>query len=314
MKKFTRNCLIFAGILMFLGIGISFAAAVMGATVYDLPSIDYNNSTWYLGENDWNLSSVWDKKNKMKESSPDESTWQEEVSQTLGDMKDLGFRAAFQGDERRTYGNVRKLDLMVYGSAARIIVADNITEIQVEISKNDGSYKVYLDDENELNIAVKWRKGGVIRGWGKKNPMVQITIPNNYQFDEVNLDIGAGVVYAEELNARKLDVQVEAGSGQIESGKVEEFNGECSAGELIYHGTVVREVEAHCMAGFLMMYLTGKESDYNYEIQISAGSMTVGNNNYAALGSVQRWGYQEAVGTMNLSSSAGAMGVYFQNE
>lgn len=314
MKKFTRICLIFAGILMFLGIGISVAAAVMGATVYDLPSIAYGNSTWYWDENDWDFSPVWDKEDMIQENSPVESTWQEEVSQIPEDMEGSGFRDAFQGDERRSYGNVRSLDLMVCGGAARIIVADDITEIQVEISKNDGSYKIYLDDENELNMEVNWRKDRVIRGWGKKNPMIQIKIPNNYQFDEVNIDVGAGAFYAEELNARKLDVQVKAGSAQIESGKVEEFDGECSAGKLIYRGTVVREVEAHCMAGSLMLYLTGKESDYNYEIQVSAGSMTVGNNNYSALGSTQRRAYPEAVGTMDLSSSAGAMGVYFQNE
>lgn len=339
MKKFTKFCLIFAAVFLVIGIGMTTAAAAMGVQWKDLPMVTYNSSWsgwphWYGWNNDWSYSHGLvsqigssismeiedDVSEAMRDVQDDIDQSMRDLDEDMADMyeeMDAYWSEPFDPVETLDFVGVQKLDVDMEVGGVQIIPVDDVEEsgsdtirVKVGPADDDGKYRVYLDDGNKLCVETRWkRKKGYHYGVNHSR-RIQILVPRGYQFKDVDIEINAGALDAEELLAKSLDASMNAGTLEIRNGNVEEFEGEVNAGTMHYMGTVSREVEGTCNAGSMKLDLNGKREDYNYNVKASAGAITLGDESYSTL-SGRQINNTGAAADMKLSCMAGSIRVSF---
>lgn len=346
MKRFTKVCLMIAAVFLVLGVGITTAAGAMGGRLRDLPVITYGNS--WNGWHGWNYWNNWDNWNNWEDDWSDwerdfNDTWddswaddlQKELEQIPQEVQDdvaegmEEFHKEMESFwakpvkviETTDFTGIRKLNVEVEVSGVQIIAVDADDEdgdlvssgdIRVKVGSGDDAskYRVYVKDGDKLCIETKWSKRNNYRNSLNRGRRLQILVPRGYQFDDVDLEVSAGALDADEMIARSLDAKMNAGSLVICNGNVEELDSEVNAGEMSYGGIVSRSLEGECRAGSLNLLLTGKEEDYNYEVSASAGAVTIGDDSYASLKS-RNIRNNGAAAEMDLSCMAGSLTVTF---
>lgn len=329
MRKFTKVSLIIAAICLIFGIGFAAFAAAMGVTVSDLPDMSLVDSrfdmrympdwkyewdkAWYEFWNDWDES--WNE--GVQEFSEDVSEealnlqWQFEESK-LG--MDEYWNDAIDIINTQSFTDVKDLDINVSAGGIQLISVIPASEkeknqIQVNVGDGDGAYQMYMDD-GKLHVEVRYRKGAVFRGKKGRTRKIQILIPIEYQFNNVDIAVKGGAINADQLLAGSLDVDMAAGGIDILNGKVEKLDGNIDVGSFTYRGTVSRKVEMSSRIGMVELNLTGNKTYYDYEISAAIGSINVDGDQYSGL-SGKKISNAEAVGQMDLSSKLGSIQVIF---
>lgn len=74
---------------------------------------------------------------------------------------------------------------------------------------------------------------------------------------------------------RAVEIEVVAGTIQADTIQADEVELSMVSGELIIDLIKTRNLEADCVAGTMNLELEGKKTDYNYEINCKAGSVTL---------------------------------------
>ena len=112
------------------------------------------------------------------------------------------------------------------------------------------------------------------------------------RFDEVEIEVGAGVMEAYKFNAKEIKADVGAGILSLYQSEAKELSVEIGAGEFSaldvdareadltvglgncsYQGSIFESLEAECDMGNMDFLLKGKESDYNYDVSCGMGSI-----------------------------------------
>lgn len=205
-----------------------------------------------------------------------------------------------------------------------------ISKAQVEILENDSSeeFSVYTDG-GKFDVGVKH---GVlyIRSDSKLNEnKVCVEIPAGFEFDEVDISAGAADVDVQRISARNLDVEIGAGAAEIGEVLADEAEFEIGAGQIVvlagnvrdcsvsvdlgdfqYDGTITVEGDIECGMGNADIRLEGKEEDYNYEIECSAGSVNIGDRSYSGVG-FEQFVNNHAAATMEIECSMGNVTIGF---
>lgn len=189
----------------------------------------------------------------------------------------------------------------------------------IEIAKKDEIEKLVIDCGTELNIYLvgsdyfqivqgdsSYKVDGDTIRISQKNKSFgdgcSLYIPADWVGKEIAISIGAGSVYSEALHADRIDISI--GTGYMEGGSVtaNQLGIEIGSGSLelyelsvkdadmeiglgrteIIHGTITGNLELDCGMGGVVMYLTGKESDHNYQVS-STGYLNIGNYNQSGL-------------------------------
>lgn len=308
MKKFTKFCLIIAAVLLVLGAGLSVVAVSMGAgfrtvgfPIYYHNDFWGNSKGWDTWDSEWSgFRDEWD--TSMDEIDQELDKIPEEVKRDL--------ETDFVVEEEKTFKGVEHLDLEIEAGVIQMLVVDSIDEIQVKIGRGHSDYQLGMDGDT-LKVKSYWRNKHLTRGDMRQ---IQILIPKDYSFNEAEVEVSAGMFMAEELIAEELDVEMKAGAAWISGGNVKRFHGECKAGALNYQGYATQEVKADCAAGKIDISIVGKETDYDYKISASAGSIILGNNSYSSLRQKRNITNTDSQGDMELKCSAGSVRVTFADE
>lgn len=141
----------------------------------------------------------------------------------------------------------------------------------IEVSQLDVSgYECYVKD-GTLHI-----EGGNRIGLNSGDGILMITIPKDYQFEEVDLQIGAGKATVEMLNTKEFDAEVGAGE--------------------------------------LVMTIPGVEADYNYELECGVGEIQVGGEKYGGLGNEKEVVNPGATKHFSVECGAGKVEIQFLEE
>ena len=250
---------------------------------------------------------------------------QAEVSDAMDDLHEemsAFWNKSFDVIETTDFTGIRKLDVNAEVGGVQIIAVDaddqdgdlvESNDIRVKVGSADAeksSYRVYVKDGGKLCVETRWKKHYQYNNSMKDGRRIQILVPRGYQFDDVDLEMNAGALEADEILARSLDAEMNAGSMLIKSGNVEELDSEVNAGELSYQGAVSRSLDGTCKAGSMELSLKGKQEDYNYEVSATAGGITIGDDSYTALKTreIRNTG---ASAKMELSCMAGSLAVTF---
>ena len=109
-------------------------------------------------------------------------------------------------------------------------------------------------------------------------------VPHGYRFEKVEADLGMGYLNFGDLYTDELSLEV--GAGEIDITYLEARKAEISVGMGSFQtgGKLNEEADIECAMGYVEMYLSGKESDFNYDLGGSMGNVEIGDMSFSGFG------------------------------
>ena len=160
---------------------------------------------------------------------------------------------------------------------------------------------------------------------GNIDTNLTITIPEDYEFEKVKIDSGAGAVYISRLTTDTLDfdigagkttmeevtvkkkTQIDTGAGSVEITKssFHDLDLDLGAGKFTFEGTITGESEVDCGVGSSTFKLTGKKDDYKLKLEKGVGSIKYDNE------SVSNGTYGDGENYIDIDGGVGSININF---
>ena len=287
MKKGTKGMLIAAGAFAVAGIGfciggISVAAVETGGNVFD-------QAGQLLQDNDYPLAGLIHWGNAQYHSS--DIDW----DALDGNTVDMDFASDLEISLKYDELLIQEYD----GDKIRVNVA-NDAKNDVVVKETSG--KITITDTRSGNV--------------KKKKQIKVSIPSVKEFDTVSLGVDMGTIDLEcDLKVQELSVEVGAGEfsgyGNITAANCDLQVG---AGTIDIDQIDVQKLNADCSAGEIDMVVTGKEKDYNYDLSCGMGEIDLENSEYSGLGIEKTISNEGAQKDMVLECGMGEIDVEFTGE
>lgn len=244
-----------------------------------------------------------------------------------------------------TVEGVESIDLDVKFSKVEIV---NGNEFSVEVKNmmKDG-FQSYLED-GTWHLEDKYDDDSIVNLFGFEvpisegwfnwdfeledySPYILVTIPNDFVANDYKINLGAGELDMEELNAASCNIRVGAGSMKIkqldtsnniilEVGvgelvlsnlKTQDAELNCGMGSIRVIGEVLKDLSADCGMGEIELDLSGKEKDYNFNVDCGMGEVRINSHHYDFIAS-KSLRNQDAIGTFDLNCGMGSIRVELQ--
>lgn len=287
MKKGTKGMLIAAGAFAVAGVGfciggISVAAVETGVNVFD-------QAGQLLQDNDYPLAGLIHWGNVQYHSS--DIDW----DALDGNTVDMDFASDLEISLKYDELLIQEYD----GDKIRVNVA-NDTKNDVVVKETSG--KITITDTRSGNV--------------KKKKQIKVSIPSVKEFDTVSLGVDMGTIDLEcDLKVQELSVEVGAGEfcgyGNITAAYCDLQVG---AGTIDIDQIDVQKLNADCGAGEIDMVVTGKEKDYNYDLSCGMGEIDLEDSEYSGLGIEKNISNEGARKDMVLECGMGEIDVEFTGE
>ena len=287
MKKGTKGMLIAAGAFAVAGIGlciggISVAAVETGVNVFD-------QAGQLLQDNDYPLAGLIHWGNVQYHSS--DIDW----DALDGNTVDMDFASDLEISLKYDELLIQEYD----GDKIRVNVA-NDAKNDVVVKETSG--KITITDTRSGNV--------------KKKKQIKVIVPSGKDFDTVSLGVDMGTIDLEcDLKVQELSVEVGAGEfsgyGNITAANCDLQVG---AGTIDIDQIDVQKLNADCGAGEIDMVVTGKEKDYNYNLSCGMGEIDLENSEYSGLGIEKTISNEGAKKDMVLECGMGEIDVEFTGE
>lgn len=287
MKKGTKGMLIAAGAFAVAGIGfciggISVAAVETGGNVFD-------QAGQLLQDNDYPLAGLIHWGNAQYHSS--DIDW----DALDGNTVDMDFASDLEISLKYDELLIQEYD----GDKIRVNVA-NDAKNDVVVKETSG--KITITDTRSGNV--------------KKKKQIKVIVPSGKDFDTVSLGVDMGTIDLEcDLKVQELSVEVGAGEfsgyGNITAANCDLQVG---AGTIDIDQIDVQKLNADCGAGEIDMVVTGKEKDYNYDLSCGMGEIDLENSEYSGLGIEKTISNEGAKKDMVLECGMGEIDVEFTGE
>lgn len=287
MKKGTKGMLIAVGAFAVAGIGfciggISVAAVETGGNVFD-------QAGQLLQDNDYPLAGLIHWGNAQYHSS--DIDW----DALDGNTVDMDFASDLEISLKYDELLIQEYD----GDKIRVNVA-NDAKNDVVVKETSG--KITITDTRSGNV--------------KKKKQIKVIVPSGKDFDTVSLGVDMGTIDLEcDLKVQELSVEVGAGEfsgyGNITAANCDLQVG---AGTIDIDQIDVQKLNADCGAGEIDMVVTGKEKDYNYNLSCGMGEIDLENSEYSGLGIEKTISNEGARKDMVLECGMGEIDVEFTGE
>ena len=287
MKKFMKICAIMAVVMLVLGAALALTAArVRGSAV--ITQVVDSVTGGRLHVSFGNVSIPWG------------VFWTDGWHYDL-DVSDVydGSHTILQGDVREySLGSgVKSMDIEMGGYLFETVASTD--DAFYLTTKNADKFQCYV--ENGV-LYLKAVNANMINIGGLNEKRIILSIPKDQFFEEVELELGAGQTILDNLRAEEISLEVGAGqiigrniqvgelgisvgAGQVElpGMNVDVLDVEIGMGELVGSGSIQKSASLECSMGNLELTLTGREQDFNYELEVAAGNLTLGRNSYSGL-------------------------------
>lgn len=287
MKKGTKGMLIAVGAFAVAGIGfciggISVAAVETGGNVFD-------QAGQLLQDNDYPLAGLIHWGNAQYHSS--DIDW----DALDGNTVDMDFASDLEISLKYDELLIQEYD----GDKIRVNVA-NDAKNDVVVKETSG--KITITDTRSGNV--------------KKKKQIKVIVPSGKDFDTVSLGVDMGTIDLEcDLKVQELSVEVGAGEfsgyGNITAANCDLQVG---AGTIDIDQIDVQKLNADCGAGEIDMVVTGKEKDYNYDLSCGMGEIDLEDSEYSGLGIEKNISNEGARKDMVLECGMGEIDVEFTGE
>lgn len=188
-------------------------------------------------------------------------------------------------------------------------------EIDIE---NGGKDQMIIENDNnkgKLSVTVNGDtmkikcRGRQFRSGGE----AVITIPADITFDRIELEMSAGTLDVQKLNAKKLDVNVNAGELNCEDRlKAEDSNWQINAGKINADQLDSKSVTLSCNAGEMDITLAGKAEDYRLDGKCTAGKVDFDGHGFSWNDHLE-YGSRDAKRSIDVDCTAGKLDISFIN-
>lgn len=287
MKKGTKGMLIAAGAFAVAGVGfciggISVAAVETGGNVFD-------QAGQLLQDNDYPLAGLIHWGNAQYHSS--DIDW----DALDGNTVDMDFASDLEISLKYDELLIQEYD----GDKIRVNVA-NDAKNDVVVKETSG--KITITDTHSGNV--------------KKKKQIKVIVPSGKDFDTVSLGVDMGTIDLEcDLKVQELSVEVGAGEfsgyGNITAAYCDLQVG---AGTIDIDQLDIQKLNADCSAGEIDMVVTGKEKDYNYDLSCGMGEINLEDSEYSGIGIEKNISNEGARKDMVLECGMGEIDVEFTGE
>lgn len=192
---------------------------------------------------------------------------------------------------------VDKLELDLGGCTLNWITTSD-SDFAIE-GKNVDKMQAYVKGDTLHVISTK---NGSITGSEIKKSVIDLYVPKDLDLDDIKIELGAGIIIADELSADDVTVELGAGEAQIkkvnckdfevkvgagalkfDDGSVKKFKVKVGAGSFIFKGKIEGDAKVDCSAGSVELKLKNDDKDFDYQIDCAAGSVKVGDKRYSGL-------------------------------
>lgn len=287
MKKGTKGMLIAVGAFAVAGIGlciggISVAAVETGGNVFD-------QAGQLLQDNDYPLAGLIHWGNAQYHSS--DIDW----DALDGNTVDMDFASDLEISLKYDELLIQEYD----GDKIRVNVA-NDAKNDVVVKETSG--KITITDTRSGNV--------------KKKKQIKVIVPSGKDFDTVSLGVDMGTIDLEcDLKVQELSMEVGAGEfsgyGNITAAYCDLQVG---AGTIDIDQLDIQKLNADCGAGEIDMVVTGKEKDYNYDLSCGMGEINLEDSEYSGIGIEKTISNEGAQKDMVLECGMGEIDVEFTGE
>ncbi len=346
MKKFTKVCLTIAAVLAVLGLVLCGVFGALGGfrqlrqiddgTLYALVPIAYSGT-----DEDW---SEW-----AEDFEDMEEDWADiEDTEDMGEDWDEMDLADMEEATEMKADQITKLQISLKACYLSIQPSED-EHIRLSVSGNKDEVKYQTDGET---LVIKTRQND---NWmqyvnmGQRNARVVLQIPEDKNFEQLNMEFGAGKIKSmalqaddmvmelgagkcdiEGLSAEKIDLSIGAGKmtvGSLEANKAtidlgagemsvkeatvpEKLDVEIGMGNAVIEGSVTGKMTADCGMGSLQLKLDDSEKDHNYSVDCAMGNVTIGDANYSGMAASKEIN-NDADSKIDISCSMGNVSLRF---
>ena len=326
MKKFTKGMLIAAGIFGAVGIGLTTAGGVMGASMSELTGVkslkrvllvadgdyDYDDSDDYDDDDDYDDYDYDDSDDYDSDDYDDDDDYDDSSDYDDSDDYDDSEDYARAVDEDEEDGTVYQLKYQ----PAKLDIELKYDDLILE---EGDSFCVRVYDDSGKNVTVKESSDTLkVKSTKKlsKNRKVCISYPEDVKLQELEIEMGAGTVYLNrDIETEKLSVEM--GAGEFESKNpvtAREADLEIGTGSMTFADLSARKTDGECGLGELDLTLTGTQEDYNYDLECGVGNLDVGSDSYSGLGREKSISNKGADRKLNLECGMGNISVDFSGK
>ncbi len=288
MRKFTKGMLIAAGIFGAAGIGLTTAGGVIGASMSEVLSFKNFRGAF----------------------------WPQEVVEALSDdetdeIEDDDLKAAVKSEN--------STDCRVYDLKYQPVELDiELRYDELDLEEGDSfSVKVYNDNGNK--VTVKESADTLkVRSTDRKSKArkVCISYPKDVKLKKLDLEMGAGAVYINrEIQTEELNVDMGAGEfvGNVLV-TAKDADLQIGTGSMTFNDLSAEKINGECGLGEMDLTVTGKEEDYNYDLQCGIGNMDIGSDSYSGLGREKHISNASADRKLELECGMGNVSVSFSGK
>lgn len=102
--------------------------------------------------------------------------------------------------------------------------------------------------------------------------------------DQISLGVGAGRITADRLKTQSLTMEIGMGQIDMKDVEVESLVAEVGMGNLMVEGTVNGDADVSCAMGNVDLKLMGSQQNFNYQIEGALGNIDLGQESYSGIG------------------------------
>lgn len=219
--------------------------------------------------------------------------------------------------EAETDGDSEQWNTTVHSDVRKLDIDLGVREIYLEEYEGDDIQVLVEADDKKVTVEQKGKELQI----GMRTAMLQndqnqrivkVLIPQEYEFDEVDISVGAGECVMENLNAKTIDMETGAGSilgeGRIQA---KESSWDVSAGSIVLQELQSEDTEIDCTAGSFEATFAGAKEEYYLEGDVGAGSFEVGGSSWDTLGKNISLGDKRAIKKIFSDCAAGSITIDF---
>lgn len=240
----------------------------------------------------------------------------------------------------------KRFDILA-GTVEKRIIESEIRELDIEVgacvfetkkseddsfwveAENIGKMQCYAEDGALHVKAVHGGQGKI--SWNIiRSSKIVLYVPEDFAFDEVSIELGAGTLDFNDLNSTEINLEVGAGqinaknlvSDELEMSlgageivlkkmKVGNLKADVGMGNLEMDGTVSKDAELQCAMGNITFEVDGEEEDFDYDLECSMGNVTLGKEEFSGIVQ-ERQIDNKADKTMNIECAMGNVEISFK--
>ncbi len=262
MKRYTKICLMIAGICLGVGLVCFSISAILGGLRGEnvWAAIKEGNYSWGIGT-DWGEEEIFrvDDRNIEKL----------EVEVGIGELS----IESYSGDTYEVSYPEKYVKCSQEGN-----------RLHIKSKKKFHWLFFSFGEKGNPKITVRVPEGSRLKEAVVSTGASKAEI-KHLEAETIYLDTGAGELRANALIGKK-EVTVDAGVGEthIENLQAGEAELSVGVGELYVGGSVSGDISADCGVGEINLELDNRETDFNYDISCGVGEISINGKDYSGLG------------------------------